>query len=82
VRQKISEKESTRYNFHSTIRRAHPIISSKKPQCPNPRPPRSTHARRAAGRKQAALRKERIFKRLVEGGSYLAIARLQDCSVR
>ena len=35
-----------------------------------------------AGRKEAALRKERIFERLVEGASYLAIAREENCSVQ
>jgi hypothetical protein len=38
--------------------------------------------KRRAGRKQAALRKERIFERLIKGGSYLAIAREENCSIQ
>jgi hypothetical protein len=52
---------------------------------PAPTDPRAASRRRKklrAGRKEAALRRERILERLVEGGSYLAIASEENCSVQ
>ena len=38
--------------------------------------------RRRAGRREAALRKHRIFARLAEGRSHAAIAREENCSLQ
>jgi hypothetical protein len=89
TRQKLSEKKNARYNLRSSFRPAQSAISGDAlmPQpasAPFPVGPGANRPRerRRAGRREAALRKHRIFARLAEGRSHAAIAREENCSLQ